>query len=262
MQIDWFTFIAQIINFLILLVLLRKFLYGPVLNVMKKREDLVASKLEEARLKLMEAETKATDYQDKLNRLDERKEEWLEEAKQEVEAYKKELMQAARSEVERAEEKWMNALDSDRTLFLDDLEKRSLAKIIEIVETIVSELANRDLEEQAVNRFIEMLQQTDTRHNADFARAAAEGKVEITTTFLMKESDQKRMLKLMQDIFPDEVTCHFNTDPELGFGIELRTNGWKMAWNLKAYLEELRSAFDTLFNRSRPGMLTSEITDN
>ena len=56
MNIDWFTLSAQIVNFLILLVLLRKFLYGPLRNVMQKREEKVTSRLEEARRKLDEAE--------------------------------------------------------------------------------------------------------------------------------------------------------------------------------------------------------------
>ena len=35
---DWFTVIAQIINFLILVALLKRFLYGPIIRAMERRE--------------------------------------------------------------------------------------------------------------------------------------------------------------------------------------------------------------------------------
>ena len=63
MQIDWFTLVAQIVNFLILIWLLKKFLFRPVQNVMKKRENEITSRLEEARNRLNEAEKKVEEYQ-------------------------------------------------------------------------------------------------------------------------------------------------------------------------------------------------------
>ena len=48
MQIDWFTVVAQIVNFLTLVGLLKKFLYGPIIRAMDDRERRIASRLEEA----------------------------------------------------------------------------------------------------------------------------------------------------------------------------------------------------------------------
>ena len=45
MLIDWFTIIAQALNFLILAWLLKRFLYRPVLNALDEREKLIASEL-------------------------------------------------------------------------------------------------------------------------------------------------------------------------------------------------------------------------
>ena len=48
MSIDWFTFAAQIVNFLILVGLLRYFLYGPIVRTMQDRERRVTQKLSDA----------------------------------------------------------------------------------------------------------------------------------------------------------------------------------------------------------------------
>ena len=56
MQIDWFTVVAQIVNFLILVWLLKKFLYGPIIRAMDDRERRIASRLEEANARERQAQ--------------------------------------------------------------------------------------------------------------------------------------------------------------------------------------------------------------
>ena len=48
MNINWFTVIAQVINFLILVWLLKKFLYKPILNAIDEREKKIADKIKDA----------------------------------------------------------------------------------------------------------------------------------------------------------------------------------------------------------------------
>ncbi|HMR03616.1 MAG TPA: F0F1 ATP synthase subunit B, partial [Candidatus Competibacter phosphatis] len=56
MQIDWFTVAAQIVNFLLLVWLLKRFLYRPVLDAMAARQQKIAAALEEAQAKTQQAE--------------------------------------------------------------------------------------------------------------------------------------------------------------------------------------------------------------
>ncbi|MFQ3186924.1 MAG: F-type H+-transporting ATPase subunit b, partial [Marinomonas primoryensis] len=48
MLIDWFTVIAQLINFLVLVWLLKRFLYRPILNAIDAREKRIADELADA----------------------------------------------------------------------------------------------------------------------------------------------------------------------------------------------------------------------
>ena len=45
MLINWFTVAAQVVNFLILAVLLKRFLYGPIVRAMAAREERIASEM-------------------------------------------------------------------------------------------------------------------------------------------------------------------------------------------------------------------------
>lgn len=249
MQIDWFTFTAQIINFLILLWLLRKFLYDPLLNVMKDREEKISSRLEEARIKLEEAERRSKEYQKKLDELEKQKSAWREEAKEEAESFKLELMQESRNEVEQVRSKWIKSVEKEKKMFLDELEEQSFEKIMDVVEHMVSDLADRTLEKQAINRFINRIKEMKDDERKQMIDAVDTNQLEVATAFPTEEKDRKEIDAAIRRLLDSEKGCRYTHDPELGFGIEVRSNGWKIGWNMKGYLEELRSEVNMTFSQ-------------
>ena len=62
MLIDWFTVGAQVLNFLILVWLLKHFLYKPILNAIDAREKRIASELADADAKKTEAQKERDDF--------------------------------------------------------------------------------------------------------------------------------------------------------------------------------------------------------
>ncbi len=249
MQIDWFTFSAQIINFLILLWLLRKFLYSPLLNVMKNREEKISSRLDEASSKLKEAEDKSKKYQKKLEELEKQKSTWLDEAKEEAESFKLELMQEARNEVEKVRNKWMKAVEREKKMFLDELEDQSFQKIMDIVEHVITDLADLALEKQAINRFTSQIREMKEEERKQMIDAVDADHLEVATAFPTEEEDREQIDATIRQLLDCEKGCRYKHDPELGFGIEVRSNGWKIGWNMKGYLEELKSEIKTVFNQ-------------
>lgn len=77
MKINWFTIIAQILNFIILVWLLKKLLYKPVLNAISNREKERESLLNSAELKMAEAKQMQSDLQKKNEDFEYHKEELL-----------------------------------------------------------------------------------------------------------------------------------------------------------------------------------------
>ena len=65
MLIDWFTIGAQALNFLILVWLLKRFLYRPILNAIDARENLVARELSDADAKKLKHKRSATNSRKK-----------------------------------------------------------------------------------------------------------------------------------------------------------------------------------------------------
>ena len=58
MLVDWFTVAAQVVNFVILVWLLKRFLYQPILHAIDAREQRIALSLADAAAKEAEARTR------------------------------------------------------------------------------------------------------------------------------------------------------------------------------------------------------------
>lgn len=249
MQIDWFTFVAQIINFLILIWLLKKFLFGPVMNVMKKREEKVESRLEEAKNRLEEAEKKADEYQSRIDDFEDQKDELIKEARRKAESHKKELIEDARAEAEKLSERWNESIKMEKESFLDELEKKAFQQIMDVVEKIIADLADSSLEEQSLDTFLKKLDTMSSEDKKTLSKAAKDGQVDILTALELTETDKQKMTAEIRDLISGETQCRFKKDDSLGFGLELRTNGWKLGWSMRSYLDDMLADLEGYLDR-------------
>lgn len=243
MQIDWFTFGAQIVNFLILIGLLKRFLYGPILKAMDEREARISSRLEEAREKRAEAEEEAQTYRSMQTDLEEMRQERLAEVEQEAEERRQTLIRAARDEVERLEREWREALERERESFLRELSQRAVAETIAVARRALTDLADADLEEQAVEVFLERLRTLDEeqRHSLGEALRATGGTAVVHSAFDLTQDHETQVRDCLSDQFGAVSDVTFKTNDEIGFGVELRVRERKVAWSLDSYLNDLKA---------------------
>src|SRR5450432_2061894 len=100
MLIDWFTVAAQAINFLILVWLLKRFLYKPILDAIDEREKGIAAQLAQAEAKKAEAQKEQGDFQDKNEAFDQERASLLKHATDEAKAERQRLLDEARNDAD------------------------------------------------------------------------------------------------------------------------------------------------------------------
>jgi F-type H+-transporting ATPase subunit b len=157
MQVDLFTWIAQIVNFLILVALLRHFLYGRIVEAIDKREEKIASRWREAEEQKDEASRRAEEYARNQKELEEHRETELARAREEAEAKKKEWMQAARGDVNRQRSEWQKSLEQDRQSFVQEFHQATADEITAVLRRMLGDLADAGLEKQMIRGFIRKL---------------------------------------------------------------------------------------------------------
>jgi len=237
MLIDGFTVFAQIVNFLILVALLKHFLYQPIVKAMEQREATVMSRVREASLQLENAENQALIYKKKQEELEQKKQAWLLQAKQEVMEEKKILLQKAQQEVEGLKTQWYQQLDGEKRSYLDNLQQQISQQVISTVRHVLEDLAGSELESEVVNLFTLRLQASKLSLLAD-----NEEPLIVKTSFDLTPEQQTKLINAIHQYLIPNVQVKFANAPELICGIELTNQSYQLAWNLQEYLLGLEQA--------------------
>ena len=155
MGIDWITVSAQIINFLILVWLLKRFLYQPVMRAMGCREQRIIDQLNETQEREQKAEETVQQYLEKTRALERECEIILARAHERAVQQKKQLIDDARKEVAEIREHWLRQAYQEKEEFLGNLRHQVANSIQKIAHTALKELGNAQLETQIIHLFID-----------------------------------------------------------------------------------------------------------
>jgi len=239
--IDYFTTAAQIVNFLVLVLLLKHFLYRPVLRSMDEREMKIASRLEEAEKKLAEAEQRAQSIKKIEQDLEESRGRMLAKAEEEAQAYKKDLAEKARKEVEMSGAGWRKSLEHQKEELLADMRRSVSDEVYIVARKAIKDLADDELEVRIIQTFIKRLQRMDEQELRAFKELLKSPKrrVVVRSAFEIPMEGRQRIHEALQERFGVEMDLRFETDPKLISGIELSANEIRISWSVSGYLDDL-----------------------
>ncbi len=240
MLIDWFTVIAQIINFLILVALLKYFLYGRIIKAMDQREEKIAARLAQAEEREEEADKELHLYQGKVEELEGQRADLLSQAREDADSERKKLLDQAREEVEDTKSRWYAAIDREKVSFLQDLRERASQQIFAIARRALGDLANADLEQQMVEAFARRLAELTPERRQELGEALETGgEVVVTSAFPLPEAAQGEITRNLHQYVTHDVAIRYHLAPEVISGIEVKVPGHKIAWSLDNYLTDL-----------------------
>ncbi len=236
MQIDLFTLAAQIVNFLVLLGLLRYFLYDRILEAMDTREERIASRLEEAEEKRQSAEDEKAALREQREQWAEQRERRIREAREEVDKKRTAWLDEAREEVDAARSRWMDDLEQQRDEFLAELRRRIGEGTLALARRALAELADADLEEEVIEAFLGRLEALDEEQRKKLTSVE---RWSIRSAFDLSKEQQQRLIEAISEQVGGEGAVEVETSEELVAGIEIRLDGETIAWNLSEYLDRL-----------------------
>ncbi len=249
MLIDWFTVIAQIINFLILLLLLRRFLYKPILNAMEERERKVAEQLEAARQERVRAEEERARYESLTGELRQHAEQKKSEAEEEVAAWRKQNLQQARQDVDTAKQSWRKALEQEQQTFAAELRQFTVRQSYAVAGKALRDLADSGLEERLLNRFLARLENDQVLLD----KLEPGGGLTARSAFDLSAKMKEQIAAAVQKSLGRKVNLNYETSPELGAGIEIESaEGYQVAWNLNRYLQTLEEGLSERLQTNKP----------
>jgi F-type H+-transporting ATPase subunit b len=249
MLIDGFTVAAQLVNFLVLVWLLKRFLYQPILQALAAREAKIASELNQADEQKRLAELQREAFLFKNQQFEQEKAALMAHALAEVKTEQQRLLDAARQDAEALRAKSQQALAAEYQALSETLVSKMQTEIFAVAAKTLSDLANVKLNEQITEVFIQRLQQLSASEQEQWLTmlANSDTPLRVRTAFPLSSAQQILLQQPIQQFFARDVVLEFEVAPSLISGIELIGNGQKFAWNIHGYLNELETRLHTCF---------------
>lgn len=253
MPIDWFTVAAQAINFLLLVWLMKRFLYKPVLRAIDAREKRIEEQLADARAQKIEALEEKEEFQRKNEIFDQERTELMNAAAEEAKSEKMRLLEEARASAEELQTKWREGLEKDASRLEEDFQSRVRKDVFFIVRKTLSDLAGEELEGKIIDLFLRRLEAMDEETRTSLAPVSKDpdGSVQLRTAFPLTEKQQKRIAQEVKRLFALKGEPKFTVEEDLLAGIELSAKGQKISWTIDDYLLSLRESVEDLMKAGK-----------
>jgi len=241
MLIDWFTVGAQIVNFLVLMVLLKIFLFDRIVQAMDDREANINGRFADAERQKEQAGQEAQTLKGKQRELEEKREQLFEEAKADAEAQREQWADQARREIDRQRAQWQKALGDQKETFNRDLRHLAAEQVYAVSRRALKDLADEALEERIIEGFLSRVAAMDRDAKKKFNRSQPEqnGHATVHSAFEVSTRMRQKVTRVLHQELAEDLQIDYQTDGGLLAGIELKAAGQKISWSLGDYLQTL-----------------------
>jgi len=229
---ELFTIVAQLINFVILIILLNKFLYKPVFSALEKRRSDVKKNIEETERKLIESEKLKEEYLENLKKLEKENLDLRKRATQEVKEFKEAEIQKVKEDIAVTKNKFNEYLGQEEKILIENFNENFSELFIKYSNTILSNLANSNLEIEIVNKFLEKIKLLSLKKieeinslKPDLIYITTNNELSLNQKDILKQTLTEKQIK-----FSD---IKFVIDSDIILGIKMKIRSFVLSWDIK-----------------------------
>lgn len=244
MRIDWWTLALEAINFLVLVWLLQRFLYKPVMGVVARRRQEVDAAFAEAEDARRETEAEATAYREKISAAEEERLDLIRVARAQIDEERTKVLAEARQEADGLLSKQRQAIAAERSSALEDLREGAADLAVSLATTLLREATNGSVAETFLERLRQrFLELSDADKGRLLGPATGPTVLRVVTQPGLTDAEQQRWRERLSETLGDRWTMEFGTDDALvaGARIHFPTASLEISWNsaLKQARKEL-----------------------
>lgn len=152
--LQWVDMLVQLFFFLVLLALLKKFAWGPLMNMMEKREQYVANEIEEAEKSRAEAEEASKEAAEQLNQVRAEAQKMIEDAKAAGSKQEEQIIAAAKKEAERLKEAAQADIQNEKERAIQALQDKVASLSVLIASKVIEKELTEQDQEKLINEYI------------------------------------------------------------------------------------------------------------
>lgn len=244
MEIDLFTLAAQIINLIILLFLLRKFLYLPVLKAVEARQKLIADELKSAETARKQAQKEEEKCLAKMREIEAQKQDIMAKVQQEAQQLASKLTDDANAQYKQYQKRLKDKLTAEQKNFDVMVQNLVIEHFNKFADSALKQLAGTDLNELVVRKFEHRLSELSEGEKQAFADAYNHKKIVFVKSADVLSDERKANLEdVLKNTLrlPDKIKFEYGIDKELIGGLCVQADEQMIAWSLQSYLQAFKN---------------------
>jgi F-type H+-transporting ATPase subunit b len=233
-ELSWSTFILEIINFLVLVWILKRFLFKPVLEIIARRRAEIDKGLHDAKTQQAEADTLKQQYQARLTDWEAEKRQLQQALKQELESEKARRLNELKTQIATERER-SRVADARREQDLQhSLEDAALHQGAQFAGRLLREAAGAETETRLVAMVAEALERLPNEARDNFQHLPdADAEIQVSSAYPLSSDEQARLSSSLTALFPGQHSIRFEHDESLLAGLRITTGNWVLGCNLR-----------------------------
>jgi F-type H+-transporting ATPase subunit b len=248
LELSWSTFVLEIVNFLVLVWILTRFLYRPVLDVIAKRRGDIEKKLADARDLESTARDLQAKYENRLAEWETERRNALEKLNGELAEERKKQLASLQSELEHEREKSevseARRLDATRR----QIEETALAQGARFTARLLGQLAGPDLDARLFDLLLDRLAALPPERAAALAHQN-EKKITVGSAFPLSDEQRSKLSDALAQIAGTDSPIAFEQNDELLAGVRVTIGAFSLGMNLK---DELNGFVESTNDKQEP----------
>lgn len=161
--VEYMTIIFQLVIFLVLLALLKKYAFGPVMNIMKQREEHIAAEIEAAESSKQEAHALLEEQKKATKEAHVQIQEMLDSAKKRSDAQAEEIIATAKKEAQSLKDMAAADIEREKEKAVEAIQEQIAKFSVEIAAKIIKKELKEEDQKALVKGFMDDIQKAGDR---------------------------------------------------------------------------------------------------
>lgn len=226
MTFNWWTFLFEVLNFVVLAFVLQRLLYRPLSEAVRRRREAALQTQAEAAKAHEQAVALQQQLAGELAALEQTRQTTVQEARKQAESERQKILAEAELAVQHRQEKSGQALERDREKALQALRKEAVDIALDLTGRMLREAADRTLHGQLALRLVETLKSIPQQERERLRKYwQPEDGVLLESAGELDIAAQQGIIQAVSTIVGRTVDVEFHTRPELLGGVRLRLGG-------------------------------------
>jgi F-type H+-transporting ATPase subunit b len=237
MKFDLTTFLFQIINFIVLLFILKRLLYKPVREIIEKRRALIEKTVQDAEKTRQDALELREKYRKEMDQLKDVRIQSLERLQREVSKEKKEMLRTAEEEAGRVIEKEKAIFDAEKKRLQTELKDEAVDTACVLALNLLKDLSDEELHKAVYRRLLEGLEKIVP----DLSGIKAEPlRLELALAYPLSEEELEKFSATLESLLSRKVTVDTSIDENLIAGVKMKAHDKVYNFSLSGQVDLFR----------------------